>query len=278
MPSDRYIPGVPCWVDAVHRDPVAAAEFYSALFDWECERSDSPDAHIVGRIRGLDVAGLGATDPGGSDVATWNTYVWASSADETTAAAVAAGGTVVTAPIDIPGAGRLAMVADPEGAIVGVWEAHEHRGAQVVNEPGSVVFNELHTRDLHQAADFYSAVFGWEVVQIGDGPMWALAGYGAFLETINPGTLANQAEMGAPAGFENVVASIAPIPDDEAAPARWGVTFGVADADLTAKLAVDLGGRLVVEPTDVPWERRTVIADPQGALFTASQFTPDNGA
>lgn len=277
MPADRYIPGVPCWVDAVHPDPTAAAEFYGSLFGWECEQGTSTDTYLLGRIRGEDVAALSSIPPGGSQAPAWNTYIWAASADDATAVAVAAGGTVVTDPVDIPGFGRMAMLADPEGAVFGVWEGREHRGAAVVNEPGSVTFNDLHTRDLQRAAEFYSQVFGWDVLDVGGDPMWALPGYGAFLDTIIPGTLAGLAEMGAPQGFENVVASVGLIPaEDPETPAHWGVTFGVEDADVTAKVAVELGGRLLVEPMDAPWVRMTVIADPQGATFTASQFKPEN--
>jgi uncharacterized protein len=282
MQSDRYIPGVPCWVEGVHPDPAAAADFYSQLFGWECERTVSPesgDTYIIGRIRGEDVAALGSASPGGSTTAGWITYVWVASADETSAAAVAAGGTVVTEPVEVADAGRMAMLADPEGAVFGLWEPNQHRGASAVNEPGSVVFNDLHTRDVHRAADFYSKVFGWEVVDIGGAPMWALPGYGAFLDTINPGTVASTIEAGAPAAFVNVVASVAPIPTDDAdTPAHWGVTFGVSDADLAAKHAVELGGRVLVGPTDAPWVRFAVIADPQGAVFTASQYKPENAA
>jgi len=81
--------------------------------------------------------------------------------------------------------------------------------------------------------------------------------------------------MGAPAGFEDVVAALEPIgPDDSVTPANWGVTFAVNDADETAERAAELGGTVVAAPTDLPWVRATVIADPQGAVFTASQFVP----
>jgi uncharacterized protein len=280
MPTDRYIPGVPCWVDTVHPDPAAAAAFYGELFDWECEETmpaDAPGSYITGRIRGADVAAIGSIPPGAPNIAMWNTYVWVDSADATTAAAVAAGATVVTEPVDIFDAGRMAMLADPEGAVIGLWEPNRHRGATVVNEPGSLVFNDLHTRDVERAAAFYHAAFGWEVVDIGGSPMWALPGYGEFLDRLNPGTLAGFAESGAPAGFENVVASMALIAaDDATTEPHWGVTFGVADTDASAKLAVELGGRLVSGPVDAPWVRFAVIADPQGAVFTASQYVPQS--
>jgi hypothetical protein len=85
------------------------------------------------------------------------------------------------------------------------------------------------------------------------------------------------ATMGAPARFEEVVAGLTPIPDDESdTPAHWGVTFAVDDADAIAERATELGGRVVVAPFDAPWVRMTVITDPQGATFTASKFVPEN--
>jgi hypothetical protein len=85
------------------------------------------------------------------------------------------------------------------------------------------------------------------------------------------------AQMGAPERFEDVVASVAAIGDDQPdANSRWGVTFGVDDADAIASRAVALGGEVVVPPFDAPWVRTTVIADPAGAEFTATQFVPEN--
>jgi hypothetical protein len=84
------------------------------------------------------------------------------------------------------------------------------------------------------------------------------------------------AEMGAPERFEDVVASIVPLPDDQPdAPPHWGVTFAVDDADAIAARATELGGRVLVPPFDAPWVRMTIIADPQGATFTASKFVPE---
>jgi uncharacterized protein len=107
--------------------------------------------------------------------------------------------------------------------------------------------------------------------------MWALPAYGDFLEARTPGMRAGMVEMGAPVGFENVVASLNPIADDQPdTAAHWGVTFGVADADEIAERVVELGGTVVVAPFDAPWVRMAVIADPQGATFVASKFVPEN--
>jgi hypothetical protein len=175
-------------------------------------------------------------------------------------------------------AGRMATFEDTEGATISVWQPNEHRGAQVVNEHGSVNFNDLSTRDVEAAKSFYGAVFGWQALAMEGGfEMWVLPGYGDFLDEINPGTKANMAEVGAPEGFADVVASIGPIPDDQPdTPAHWGITFGVDDADAAAEKAAELGGTILAPPMDLPWVRMTVIADPQGATFTASQFKPEN--
>ena len=278
---DRYIPGVPCWVDAVHPDPQAAVVFYSGLFGWECEDTmpaGAPGHYFTGRIDGRAAAGLSSMPDGAPPVAVWNSYVWVDSADEATATANAAGATVIVEPLDVFDAGRMAMFADPEGAVLGVWQPNRHRGALAVNEHGAVNFNDLHTRDLERAKDFYGTVFGWETLELGPGAaMWAMPAYGDFLEELNPGMRANMAAMGAPAGFENVVASVVPIdPTDTETPAHWGVTFAVNDADVTAKQATELGGKVLAGPLDAPWVRMSVIEDPQGATFVASQFVPEN--
>jgi hypothetical protein len=231
----------------------------------------------MGRVRGRDVAAVGSIPEALPQVATWNTYVWVESADEAAAKARGAGGGVLMEPFDVMDSGRMAFLADPEGAAFGVWQANRHRGSQVVNEHGTVNFNDLHTRDPEGAKRFYGEVFGWDTIDLGGAEMWTLAGYGDHLEEIAPGTKANQAEMDAPDGFVDVVASIVPIPGDQPdTPAHWGVTFGVDDADATAARAAELGGEVVVPPFDAPWVRMSVIRDPQGATFSANQFVPEN--
>jgi uncharacterized protein len=274
--QDRYIPGVPCWVDTSQPDPDAAAAFYGGLFGWELEDVSSPEnRYFLARLRGGDVAGIGGARDGR---AAWNTYVWVEDADATAVKVRDAGGSVLLEPGDVGDWGRMAVFADPAGAAFSVWQAKAQRGAAIVNEPGSLNFNDLHTRDAEGARAFYGAVFGWELLEMGGGfSSWALAGYGDFLEQINPGTRERMADAGAPPRFEDVVASVVPIPDDQPdlAP-HWGLTFAVDDADAIAARATELGGRVLVPPADAPWVRMTVIADPQGATFTASKFVPEN--
>jgi predicted enzyme related to lactoylglutathione lyase len=282
MPErDGYIPGVPCWVDTTQPDPEAAARFYGGLFGWDFEDAMPPDApgnYFIARLRGLDAAAVGSQPEGAPPMAVWNTYVWVDDADATAAKVRAAGGQVLTESFDVMDAGRMAVLADPEGAVFCVWQAKQHKGAQVVNEHAAVNFNGLNTRDPETAKAFYGAVFGWKVLGLGPGGgMWQLPGYGDHLEKNDPGLRERMAESGAPEGFEDVVAALTPIADDQPdVPAHWSVTFGVDDADAIATKASELGGTVVVPPFDAPWVRMTVISDPAGATFIATKFVPEN--
>ncbi|HEY7266947.1 MAG TPA: VOC family protein [Solirubrobacterales bacterium] len=303
MPErDGYIPGVPCWVDASEPDPQAATDFYGGLFGWEFEETmpaDSGGNYLIaqheaestsifdtsGERRQGEVAAIASIPAGAPPVAMWNTYFWVDSADEVASRVRDAGGTVEVEPYDVFNAGRMAHFADPEGAAFRVLEAREHRGARLVNDPGAVVFNGLNTRDADAAKRFYGALFGWKTAGIGGGAEgWTLPGYGDWLEREHHPELRKQmAAAGAPEGFEDVVGGIVPIPDDQPdTPPHWSVTFATGDTDATAAKAAELGGAVIVPPFDAPWStptytiRVTVVADPQGATFSASRFIPAN--
>jgi uncharacterized protein len=281
LERDGYLPGVPCWIDTTQPDPEAAVSFYSGLFGWDFEDAMPPGSagkYFIARLRGGDVAAVGSQPEGAPPMATWNTYVWVESADEVASQVRDAGGHVVTDPFDVMDAGRMAVVTDPEGAAFCLWQAKEHKGARIVNEPGSLNFNGLNSYDTEGAKAFYGSVFGWETLDLGGGAaIWRLPGYGDYLERSDPGLRQRMAETGAPEGFEDAVATLNPIADDEPhVPAHWSVTFAVDSADATAERAAELGGKVVVAPFDAPWVRTTVITDPQGATFTASKFVPEN--
>jgi predicted enzyme related to lactoylglutathione lyase len=275
---DGYLPGVPCWIDTSQPDPDAAAVFYNGLFGWEVEDVMPPGSgakYLVARLRGGDVAAISSRADGDAGPPAWNTYVWVNSAHETATKVREAGGTVVMEPFDVFDAGRMATFADREGAAFSVWQAKEHRGARIVNESGALGFNGLHTRDLGEATAFYAAVFGWRTFGLPGGKAWTLPGYGDYLEQLTPGLRARAAELGVP-GFEDVVAMINPIPADQTdTEPHWSVTFSTDDADATAERAASLGGKVVVPPFDAPFVRMTVLRDPQGASFIASQFVPE---
>jgi hypothetical protein len=278
---DGYPKGVTCWVDTDQPNPEAATEFYGGLFGWEFEDqmpTDTPGHYFAGRLRGLDVAGIGSRPDGATWPPAWNTYIWVDSADEAAAAAKKAGGAVMMDPFDVLDAGRMAVVADPQGAAFNVWEARHHRGARLVNEPNTWNFSGLTTPDPEAAIAFYGSVFGWKADLSDEGySFFRVPGYGAELEKGDPGLAQRLAEQDAPPGFEDATAWLMSNGQPEGTPPSWGVTFSVDDADAMVAQASELGGAVVVEPFDAPPVRTAVLADPQGAVFSVSKYTPPNG-
>ena len=278
--KDRYIEGVPCWADLILADVDRASAFYAGLFGWdlvEMMPPEVPGSYLTARRDGGDIAAIGTPSPGEAPSAAWRTYVWVDDAEAAVERAVAAGGQVLQPATVVGGdAGKSAWLADPQGAEFGVFQPLRHRGATVVNEHGSVNFNDLHTTDVEGAKAFYGAVFGWETIQLGDAHMWVLPAYADHLELLNPGTIERMREMGAPDRFEEVVASMQPLAEEDAERgAHWGVTFAVDDVDAVAKQVWELGGEVLAGPFDAPWTRTAVVRDPDGTRIVTSQFVPE---
>jgi predicted enzyme related to lactoylglutathione lyase len=274
---DGYPAGVPCWIDTTQPDPRAAAEFYSGLLGWELEDMmppNSPGHYFVARLHGRDVTAISSTADGDSPVARWNTYIWVDDADETAQRVEQARGRVLGAPFDVPGAGRMAACEDPAGAGFRLWQAREHRGAQLVNAPGSWNWSNLDAPHADGAMRFYTTVFGWEFSQVdfGAGASWMVRvpGYADFLEVANPGIQERHAAAGAPAGFSDAVGWLQPVSSE--AEAHWSVTLSVDNADAAAGRTRELGGTVLSGPQDIPYSRVLQITDPWGASVTLSQF------
>lgn len=277
---DGYLPGVPCWVDTGQPDPGAAASFYGELFGWRfADRvpAGSPGRYLVGRLDGHDVAGIGPELRGVPTTPAWDTYVSVTGADETAARVREAGGSVLAAPLDVGDGGRMAVCADPAGARFRLWEPRGFIGAQVANDAGTWNWSTLATGDVERAAAFYAAVFGWEAtpMDLGQGEvvLCRVPGYGEFLQRFDPGIRSRHASGGLWAGFSDAVAWITPAAGP-GEPARWDVTFAVADADASARRAAELGARVVRPPVTAGVTRIAVLADPQGAVFTVSRYLP----
>src|SRR5918992_4134879 len=210
LERDGYPPGVPCWVDSAQPDPDAAVRFYSGLFGWEFEErmpEGSPGQYLIGQLRGRDVAGVGSQPEGMPPAPAWNMYVSVDSAEETAAKVKDAGGAVLVEPFDVGSAGRMAVLADPEGASFCVWEPKDWIGAQLVNEHATWNFNELNTRDPGAAQTFYRAVFGWEATTLvtGDGGLtrFPRPGYRDFPAERDPEIRERPAAGAAPEGLED---------------------------------------------------------------------------
>ena len=243
---DSYPAGVPCWVDNLVPDPRAATEFYGELFGWEFD-GPGPGDYYVAKVRGRDVAGVGQAPPGVSPG--WNTYVSVASADDTARAAER----VIVEPFDVLPAGRLAAVADPDGAVIGVWEPADRLGCQLVNEAAAYAMSALHTGNTDAAARFYHDLFGWENEEFAPGiSLFRLPGYVG----------------GEPA--QPVPRDVIAVMAQDDGPARWSVDFWVTDADDLAARASELGGSVLVPPFESISTRQAVVADPFGAAFSVT--------
>ncbi|MCU0267611.1 MAG: VOC family protein [Acidimicrobiales bacterium] len=252
MPErNAYQDGVPNWVDLPTPDAEASKAFYGALFGWEFteEPTDRGVPYVMGRKAGRAVAGMMQKAPDDPTPTFWTNYVAVDDVDVTAAKVSAAGGTVVLEPMDVMESGRMALVADPTGAFLGLWQAGNHIGAELVNEPGAITWNELTTPDVPAAAAFFAEVLGWRA----ETQAMATGDYTVFL-------------VG-----DRAIAGAMP-PPMEGIPASWTVYFAVEDCDAAVAAAQGLGAALVVPAIDAEPGRFALVADPQGAMFWVMQL------
>jgi len=246
MEIEEYEHGVPSWVDLSAPDLPAARAFYGDLFGWDVpEGPPEAGGYSLALVRGKPVAGIGPQMNPDAPPA-WMTYVNVDDADKVAAAVVSAGGQMLVPPMDVMDVGRMGILADPAGAVVGIWQPRTHKGALIVNEPNTLCWNELVTTDIPGATAFYASVFGWAAEPLGDPPAyyeWRLGG-----RTIG-GLMAKPAEMPAEV------------------PPHWGTYFAVVDTDRTVERIRELGGAVMMGPTDIEPGRFAVAADPAGATF-----------
>jgi uncharacterized protein len=262
-----YPPGVPSWIDVTAPDPDAAQGFYGGLFGWTFEVMTPPSVprYAIARLDGQDAAGLGE----GGDLGVWSTYLAVDDIYAAEDSVVAAGGSSVSAPELAGEGGWSAVCADPAGIEFRLFQSERRPGVQVLNRPGAWNFSDLHTDDP-AGVDFYVQVFGWAVERSPDATMLRVPGYGDHLEaTVDPDIRVRQAD--APPGFADAIGWVAP--NDPGVAPHWHVSFTVADRDQAVSDALGLGAT-VLESGDSEWTRHALIRDPQGAVFTASQFTP----
>src|ERR1035441_268291 len=249
--------GTPCWVDLGVDDVTRARAWYGSLFGWEIQEGP-PEAggYSMAEVGGRPVAGIGPK-MGPPDVpSAWTTYLATADADETITRSTAGGGGVLTGAFDVLDVGRMAVAADPDGAVFGLWQARVHTGFRLANEPGSVCWNENLSRNFDGNKSFYQAVFGFDY-----GDMSSDAFHYATIELSG-----------------HIVGGIGDIGPDQAAdaPARWSTYFGVADTDAAVARAQKLGGVLVRPARDSPYGRMAVVTDDQGAAFALMQLAAES--
>ncbi len=254
MITDRYPPGSFCWADVATTDTAAAKAFYADLFGWTAEDFEMADAppYTIFRQAGGDVCGLGPVPPETQAAGLppyWSVYVAVDKVDTTVAEAAGLGGAVLFPPFDIPETGRMAVIRDPAGAALSLWQRDgAYPGyAKAGGVPGTVCWNELRTPDAEAAGRFYGALFEWRL-RDASGPD------GAYYEFLAAG--------GSVGGLLPITSEMGEVPP------HWLVYFAVADCDATAARVADLGGGVVRQPTSIPdVGRYAVVHDPLGAVF-----------
>lgn len=245
-----YAPGTPCWVDLLTSDPEGARAFYGPLFGWEFQIG-GPEygGYVTCTLDDRTVAGI-AGDPAPEGLPTaWTTYLASQDAAALARRITEHGGKLMMEPLDIPGMGVMLVAFDPQGAAFGVWQGSGLIGSQVVNQPGAIVWNELATRDLAAAQDFYSAVvdLGWKPEDTGPGgPPYAMF-------EVDGKVVGGALEMDE--GWGDV-------------PPHWRPYFEVADTDAASTSVERLGGQVLSPPRDSSYGRTAKLADPQGGAFS----------
>ncbi|MGE5155405.1 MAG: VOC family protein [Bdellovibrio bacteriovorus] len=249
-----YLPGTFCWVDLAAPDPEAAKAFYGSVFGWTAEDpyADAGVPYTMLSYEGRQACGLYPPSPEQGPMPYWSSYVSVTDVDAAAERAVALGATLVMPGMDVMEEGRMCFIQDPTGAMVGLWQARAHHGAQIDNQVGARSWNELLTRDTVRASAFYGALFGWTTrtspeLMEGRYALFELAGkpVGGMLEI--------QADWG---------------------PMRphWTVYFGVADCDAALETAARLGGSVLMGPEEIEKVGRfAYLRDPQGATFAVIQ-------
>lgn len=247
MELESYEDGVPSWVDLNTPDLEASAAFYTSLFGWEAPQgSDEFGGYRTCLLRGKPVAGIGPQMSPGPVY--WSTYVNVADADATAARASARDGKILFGPTDVGPSGRLAIISDPQGGVIGLWQPDQHRGAEIVNEPGAFTWCELITPEPPLATEFYEPVFGW-THETHD-----MEGFGTYTEWKVGG---------------RTVAGMMPTPEMlRGSPPFWSVYFAVDDTDAAVARVAELGGTTLRPAMDAPPGRFAVVADPLGAAFT----------
>jgi uncharacterized protein len=248
--------GVPCWLDLATDNVDAAQQFYTAVMGWSFPVLDEDyGGYVIAQVKGQAAAGIGPMQ-GGQERPTWTLYLASDNAEDTEAAVREHGGAVLSPTGDVGPLGRMCIAADPSGAVFGIWQAINHIGASLVNEPGGLTWEDLRSTDPAAAQSFYGGVFGYEFHEL---PM-AGADYSTFHLSGDPAPLGGMGGMMGAA---------------EGTPSHWLVYLSVADADAAVATVEAHGGSVVAPAFDSPFGRMAVVADPAGAVFYLAQIAPD---
>lgn len=250
---EKHAPGAFCWIELATADQSAAKDFYAKIFGWSSQ--DFPtgpnEVYTIFQVEGRDAAAgctLRPEQRAHGVPPHWNLYVAVENADASAARATQLGGTVLAPPFDVFDSGRMAVVQDPTGASICLWQPNKHPGTGISGAHGTLCWADLNTHDRHRAGEFYSDLFGWQIMREDEGlehNYWHIENGKEFIGGLPP---ASYLQPGTPA--------------------HWLAYFQVTDCDVTAGQAKNLGATVYMPPTDFEDVGRvSVMADPQGAAF-----------
>jgi predicted enzyme related to lactoylglutathione lyase len=251
--TTQHAPGTFSWPELATSDQDGAKKFYTTLFGWTYEDNDmGPEGtYTMLKLRGESVGALYKMRPeqaASGMPPCWGSYVTVENVDQATVKARGLGAKVMMEPFDVMDVGRMAVIADPQGAVFSLWQARKHIGATVLDEVGALCWTELMTTDASAAEKFYTGLFGWKPESMPMGPGMTY-------------TVFKRGETAA-GGMMQITADMGPIPPN------WGIYFQVADCDASAAKAASMGAQVVVPPKDIPNVGRfAILIDPQGAHF-----------
>jgi predicted enzyme related to lactoylglutathione lyase len=253
-----HLPGSFCWAELSTTDTAGAKKFYNGLFGWDSvDNPMGPDmVYTILNLHGLNVGGLYSQmeDQKQQGIPpNWLLYVQVDKVEDAMEKAKQLGGQVIMGPIDVATLGRMAVIAGPEGAVFGVWQPLEHKGFQVENEPGTLCWSEVMTKEIEKSKAFYLPLFGWTAKESTGA---AAAGYTEIMLQGRP--IGGMLPMG---------------PEFGPTPSNWMPYFAVADCAASTTKASELGASVMMGPKEIPNTGTfSVLTDPQGAHFAIFQY------
>jgi predicted enzyme related to lactoylglutathione lyase len=259
MDQVKYAPGTFSWVDLGTTDANAAKKFYGGLFGWTFDDQPSGPGmtYSMCKLGDEHVCALYTMDKAMAGMPPfWLSYVTVEDADATAKKVAQNGGKVMKEPFDVMTFGRMAVITDPSGGSLAVWQAKQHSGASVKQKPGTLCWNELYTTNVDAAGKFYVNTFGWKTESVDMGPM------GTYTLFQHAGAKKDSSNS------ENAGGMMPMPPSMKGVPSSWVAYFAVTDCDASTKKATELGGKVLAPPMDIPnIGRFSMVQDPQGAAF-----------
>ena len=253
---EKHIPGAFCWFELATADQAAAKKFYTSLFGWSL--NDFPmgpnESYTIFQLSGHDVGAAYTLRPDQRDQGIpphWLLYVAVDNADAVESQAGELGGKVLAPAFDVMDFGRMAVIADPAGAVFAAWQAKKHKGTGITGENGTVCWADLSTPDPATARRFYYDLFGWNFVE-------GEKDTSGYLHIKN---------------HEQFIGGVPSISQrDPRVPPHWLIYFQVASCDASVAKAQDQGAQVLLQPTDLEDVGQfSVLKDPQGAAFALFQ-------